>query len=229
MRKPGPQILDLLRIGGSGDGTRHGEAVLALGAGGNGLVELAHGLIDGAAVGDLQVLQFPGAGIGGLDQHKGALVLPFGGLQEGLDGIGAHIAVEGDAVGVKGLEHLPLNGRAGQPALGIGGCGGADVAPLDVGNDKQPLLLGIADGALQHLHPLPAQVLIVGTLGLDGGHHVAQRVDQPHVELPDGLAGSLQPHPVLGKSGLSDVLGHILDAGVQPGHGGVLLGNDLLL
>ena len=179
--------------------------------------------------GQLQVLEFPGAGVGGLDQHKGALVLSLGGLQEGFDGIGAHVSVEGDAVGVEGLEHLALHRHAGQPPLGVGGGGGADVPPLDVGDDKEALALGIADGALQQLHPPPAQILIVGRLGLYRRNHTAQGVDEPHVELPDGLAGPPQVQAVLLIAGLSDVLGHILDAGIQPGHGGVLGFNDLIL
>ena len=229
MGQPGPQLLNLLGVGGPGDGPGHGEAVLALGAGGDGLVELAHGLVDGAAVGELQVLELPGTGVGGLDQYKGALVLSAGGLQEGLDGVGAHVAVEGNAVRVKGLEHLALHRHAGEPALRVGGGGGADVTPLDVGDDKEALALGVADGALQQLHPPPAQVLIVGRLGLYRRDHVAQGVDEPHVELPDGLAAPPQVQAVLLIAGPADVLGHILNAGVQPGHGGVLGFNDLLL
>ena len=87
----------------------------------------------------------------------------------------------------------------------------------------------VADGALQHLHPLPAQVLVVGRLGLDRRDNVAQRVDQAHVELPDGLHGPLQPHAVLLVGGPADVLGHVVDAGVQPGDGGVLHGSDSVL
>ena len=58
---------------------------------------------------------------------------------------------------------------------------------------------------------------------------VAQGVHQTHVELIDGLAGPLQTHAILLIGGLADILGHILDAGVQSGHRGVLHGADLLL
>ena len=85
------------------------------------------------------------------------------------------------------------------------------------------------NGALQHLHPLPAQILVVGALRLDGGHNVAQGVDQPSVELVNGLAGPLQARAVLLEGGAADVLGHILDACIQPGHRGVLHGADLVL
>ena len=224
-----PQLADLLGIGGPGDGAGHGEAILALRPGGDGLVQRAHHLVHGAPVGGLHVLKLPGAGVRGLYQDEGALVLGLGGLQEGFNRVRAHIAVQGDTVGVEGLKLLPLDAGPGQPALGIGGGGGADVPPLDVGNDEQAFALGIADGALQHLHALPAQILVIGGLGLHGGDDVAQGVHQPHIELIDGLAGPLQAHAVLGIGGLADVLGHILDAGIQSGHGGVLHGADLLL
>ena len=219
---------DVGGVGGPGDGSGHGVAVLALGALGNALVQIAHDLVDQTVTGD-DVLELPGAGIGGLDQDEGALVLLLGGLQEGLDGVGAHVAVEGHAVHVEGLEGLPLDLGPGQPAFGIGGGGGADVAPLDVGDDEHPLGLGVPDGALQHLHALPAQILVVGGLGLDGGDDVTQRVDEAHIELVNGLGGPLQPHAVLLESGLADVFGDILDAGVQPGDGGVFHGADLIL
>ena len=219
---------DVGGVGGPGDGPSHGIAVLALGPLSDPLIQVAHHLID-QPVPSHHILELSGAGIGGLDQHEDTLVLPLSCLQEGVDRVRAHITVEGDAVGVKGLEGLLPDLHPGQPAFRVGRGGGTDVSPFDVGDDEQPLAFGIADGALQHLHPPPAQIFIVGGLWLHCGDDVAQGVDQPHVELIDGLTGSLQPGAVLREGGLADVLGHIVDPGVQPGHCRVLHGPDLVL
>ena len=76
----GPQLADLLGIGGPGDGAGHGVAIFAFRPGGDGLVQGTHHLVHRAAVGGLHVLELPGAGVGGLYQNKGALVLGLGGL-----------------------------------------------------------------------------------------------------------------------------------------------------
>ena len=135
MLQPLAQVPDVRGIGGPGDRPGNRIAVFSHSVLGNALVQVAHGLIDLTVPGN-QVLQFPGAGIGGLDQHKDALVLGLCGLQERVDGVGPHVAVERHAVRVKGRENLPLDLRSGEPALRVGGGGGADVPALDVGDHK---------------------------------------------------------------------------------------------
>ena len=219
---------DIGGVGGPSDRPGHGVAVLALGSSGDALVQVAHHLIH-LPVSGQDILQLPGAGVGGFHQHENAFVLGLGRLQKGLDGVGAHVAVEGDAVGIEGFILLPLDFRPGQPALGVGGGGGADVPPLDIRDDEQALFPGVFYGTLQHLHPPPAQVFVIGRLGLDRGDDIAQRVNQAYVEPPDSLRRALQSHAVLLKGGFADVLGHILDPGVQSRHGGVFHGADLIL
>ena len=175
------------------------------------------------------VLELHRGGIGGLSQHKGALV-PLGAvLEEGLDGVGPHVAVEGDAVGVKHGAGRPAYLGGPQPRLAVGGGGGADVAPFDVSDDKQALLLGVGDELLQDPHAPPAQHLKVGGLGLDGGHYVRQSVDEALVKFQHGLSGGLQGLPMPVHVLFEDERGNVLHPGVQPGHGWILFRLDLVL
>ena len=79
-----------------------------------------------------------------------------------------------------------------QPCFAIGGGGGADVAPLYVGNDEQTLAFGIGDNFFQDPHSLPAQHFKIGGLRFDCGHHVGQRVDKAFVEFQNGTGGGFQ-------------------------------------
>ena len=228
MLQPLPQRPQVGGVGGSHHRPGPGVAVLAQVVLGKPLGQVPHHLIDHPVPGH-HVLQFAGAGVGGLHQSENALVLRPAGLQKGIDGIGTHIAVHRDTVHVKGGKELVSHLGLAQPTVAVGLSGGADVSPLDVGNDKETLFSGVADGLLHGLHALPAQFLVVGGLGLHGGDHVAQSVHQPLVELKDGVGRPLQRLAVLVIAGLPNVGGDILRLGVQPRHGGVFLGfNEVL-
>ena len=179
---PGPDLLQLLGVGGAGDRADPGIAVGTFGARAPLLNEVGHQAVDRPVLAGGLVLKLAGAGIGGLDQHEAALVLCLAGIQEGIDAVGTHIAVEGHTVGVKDLAALVPYLGGPQPGVAVSLSSGANVAPLDVSNDIETLLMGIADGFLQHGHAAPAQALIVGGLGLDRRDHVAQGVDQSLVE-----------------------------------------------
>ena len=116
-----------------------------------------------------------------------------------------------------------------QPGVGVGLGGGADVPPLDVGDDKEVLFPGIGDGALHHLQAPPAQPFVVGGLGLYGGHHVAQSVDESLIKRPHGLGRPLEGLAVRLIAGFEDMGRDLPRLGVQPRHGGIFLRPDLLL
>ena len=123
------------------------------------------------------------------------------------------------------LSHLGLP----QPAVGIRLGRGPDVAPLDVRDDEEPPLLGIGNGALHDLHAPPAQPLIVRRLGLHSGDHVAERVDQPSVELPHRLGGASQRLAILIAGHLQNMGRNLFRLGVQPRDGGISFLDDFFL
>ena len=164
--------------------------VLALGALAPPLDQVAHHSVYQPVPGH-NVLKLHGGGVGGLGQHKGALVPLRAVLEEGLDGVGAHVAVQSHTIGVEHGAGRPAHLGGSQPRLAVGGGGGADVPPLYVGDDEQVLGLGVGDDFLQRLHALPAQHLEIGGLGLDGGHHVGQGVDEALVKFQHRQGGGL--------------------------------------
>ena len=218
----GPQLFQLGGIGGAHHSAHAGVAVLAGELLPPALAHGAHGPVDGVAIGQGLVLKLAGGGVGGLHQHEDALVLLAAHLQQGLDAVGAQVAVDGEGVGAEGRKSLLLHDGGAQMGGGVGGHGGADVVALAVGDDEHALALGVSDGLGEGLHALPAVHLIVGGLGLYRGDNIAQGVDEALVELEQRVRRALQGLAVLLVACAADVLRDVAELGVQAGHGGVL-------
>ena len=224
----GPQLFQLGGIGGAHHSPHAGVAVLAGELLPPALAHSAHGPVDGVAIGQGLVLELAGGGVGGLYQHKDALIALLAHIHQGLDAVGAQVAVDGEGVRAEGLEGLLFHGGGAQVGGGVGSHGGADVVALAVGDDEHALALGVGDGLCEGLHTLPAVHLIVGGLGLNRGDHIAQGVDEALVELEQRVRRTLQGLAVLLVTGAADVLRDVAELGVQASHSGVLFLHDLL-
>ncbi|MEJ2556749.1 MAG: hypothetical protein P8186_11090 [Anaerolineae bacterium] len=111
-------------------------------------------------------LELARAGVAGVAQHEDA---SFRVLQEGHGGVGAKIGVDGYGVGLQ-----PFVGSA---SIGLGGA--ADVAPLDVKQDGQALLVGQGDGGAQAFDAFQAAGFVKGAVGLDAADVVGRGLDEP--------------------------------------------------
>ena len=109
----------------------------------------------------------------------------------------------------------------------IGSHGGADVVALAVDDDEHALFLGIGNGFSQCLHALPAEPLIESALGLDGGNHITDGIDNTLVEAENGFSSAFQGLAVLGIGLCLEFFGDIFQLGVQTHYGGVLGFHDL--
>ena len=105
----------------------------------------------------------------------------FGGGHEGGDRVEAEVGIDGQGVTAPG---------AGEPAIGVGFGGGADVAPLAVGEDEQPAGVGVVNGVGQRHHPGRAEGFEAGKLRLHdrdmGGDGVDDVPAEARVELGEG-------------------------------------------
>ena len=184
----GAEGVELLRPGGADDGADEAVGVPAgsvacswrervggevFDAGGDMFVE-------GGAVG-FEILEVAAAGVRGFDENKQAGVAGFGGGHEGDDRVEAEVGIDGQGVAAPG---------AGEPAVGVGFGGGADVAPLAVGEDQQPAGVGVVDRVGQCLHAGGAEGFEAGELGLHdrdmGGDGVDDVPAEARVDLGEG-------------------------------------------
>ena len=168
-------------------------------------------------------MQLAGGGVGGFDQHEQALFAVPALFQEGLNAVRAEVAVYRYAVAAVGRD-LGI-AYAGLAEVGFrvsrGGC--ADVVALDIADDVHALGVGVVDGFLERHRAVGAKQLVIRRLRLDRGHDVAQCVDQPAVEGDDALRRCAQRFAVQHHMAHGNVLGDVLEAGVQPGNGRVAL------
>ena len=174
VRHRGPQLVELRGPGGAHH--RAHRAVAA--AGSRPHRELFHArghmLVDRLAIAP-QVLEVLAAGVRGFHEHEYARASRLGRLHEGLDRVESEVGVHGEGVGCP---------RAGEPAVGIGLGGGADVAPLAIGEHEELLRPRVLDHLGECRHAVGAEGLEAGELRLHDRHQ--RRDDVDHVAAEAG-------------------------------------------
>lgn len=161
-------------FGGADNGADIAESARAAARGADFADLIGNELGDGSATGQRLALNGIRAGVAGAHENEDAK----GGVGEGLDGVRAHVAADGEGVSAA--------------VLGGGGvvlCRDSDVASFDVEKDQEA---GIARGAAAILEggdPAGAEALEAGGLGLDDGDDGCDCVDDAKAEGADGGDG----------------------------------------
>ena len=97
----------------------------------------------------------------------------------------AEVGVHGDRILMPRVESVLPRVHTAQ-MVGVGGCGGADVAALDVAEDVQSLLFGVFAGHAVGVDAGWSERLIHGDLRFDGRDDVGYCVDDGAVEFEEG-------------------------------------------
>ncbi len=188
-------------------------------------------LPDGLAALEPGVLHVGGAGVGGAHEDEEAGAARPGGVDEGLEGVGAHVGADGEEVGAEALDVAEGRRGRGEQALRVGGGGDVDVAALGVGDDQEAEGAGVGGGVVQRLPAGRAEALEARDLELDrddrGGDGVqdgaavggdgGRRADGGSAVsgLARGIAGGPEPRRV-GVQAEDDLGPPLGDGGGQP-------------
>ena len=202
----GAEFVELPRPGGADDGPDGPVRAARGGSRGELFHAGGHVFVDRAAVG-LEILKILAAGVRGLHEDEDAGAAVRGDLHEGLDRVEAEVGVHGEGVGGPG---------AGEPAVGVGLGGGADVAPLAVGEHKQVFRAGVGDHLGERGHAIRPDRLEAGQLRLHDRHQRRDDVDhvaaEPREDGGEGLG--------VGGGRRMEGGGERFAAGVEPDAGG---------
>ena len=168
----GAKIVELFGPGGADDGAHGAESSARCGADRQVLHASGDMLVRGLPVAD-EFLEVLAAGVRGLHEHEDPGAPALGRLHEGLDGVEAEVGVYGEGVG---------GPWSGEPTVGVGFGGRADVAAFAIGEHEQVFRPRVGDHVGQRDHAVGAEGLEAGELRLDDRHQRRDHVDHVAAE-----------------------------------------------
>ena len=141
------------------------------------LNKLAGGRVQRLPARERAVLQLAGGGVTRLREHEQVLVPRLAQRQKRRDAVRAEVGVDRQRVAVERGQRLSADLDFPEMRAAVRLHRRADVVALAVDDHIKALFLRVADCPLERAHALPAVLLVIGALRLDGRDDWRERVD----------------------------------------------------